>query len=571
MHVFPNIGNKDKKTKMLFICYFKLDSYLVNLNCPYTMNKNTRLNLLIALAYCITLTGGMYFGYKFLKDQGFDVKRNEKLAHTEIDKVDDILYLIKKKYVDDINPEKLKNLPIDSLFQQLDPHSSYLPPQEAFALSEDLEGNFEGIGVEYYILNDTLLVTNVIKNGPAFANGLKQGDKIIKVDSTVVSGRSLPRSAMVGKIKGRKGTNVRLTIVRNHQPLVLNIKRGRVDINSIDVAYMINQETAYIKIGRFGATTSNDFSSALKSLKAKGMKKMVLDLRDNGGGYLTAATSLTNQFFPEKKLIVYTEGKHEPRTNYFTTGGAEFEQGKLVVLINENSASASEIFAGAIQDLNRGIIIGRRSFGKGLVQEQFAFEDGSAINLTVARYYTPLGRSIQKPYSKGVKAYESEIEDRLNRGELTAQSSKIDSLVNSMVHIPKDGKKSFTGGGIKPDVYVGLDTSGYNEFYAKLLDKKIFIDFVFDTLSDRYSAEHLAKTIDTFKISDKDYVDFLKLAENRKITIDIKQLIAARPLIYKHLKQTLYKYHLGDLGYYKAYNQSDKMVKEALSHLNEEH
>jgi carboxyl-terminal processing protease len=534
------------------------------------MNKNTRLNIIIALAYSFTLIGGMYLGYKFLQDQAFIIEKKPKSANAEISKVEDILYLIKQKYVDDVNPEKLKHLPIDSLFQQLDPHSSYLPPREAFELSEELEGNFEGIGVEYYILNDTLLVTNVIKNGPASINGLKQGDKIIKVDTSVVSGKSLPRSSMVGKIKGKKGTTVQLLVLRNQQPLKLNIKRGRVDINSIDVAYMINSETAYIKIGRFGATTGNDFTKAIKSLKANGMKKLILDLRDNGGGYLTAATSLTNQFFPEKKLIVYTEGKHEPRTDYYTTGGAEFEQGKLVVLINENSASASEIFAGAIQDLDRGLIIGRRSFGKGLVQEQFAFEDGSAVNLTVARYYTPSGRSIQKPYKNGVKAYEKEIEERLNNGELTASTDKADSLVSTMAHIKKDGKKVFAGGGIQPDVYVGLDTAGYTELYSKLLEKKIFIDFVFDTLSDRYTPEYLRKTINSFVISDKDYVDFLKLAESKKISIDIKQLIATRPLIYKHLKQMLFKYHLGDLGYYRTYNQSDKMIREAILRLNEE-
>lgn len=533
------------------------------------MKKSTRLNLLIALAYCVTLIGGMFLGYKFLKDQGFQVQKDVRYANTEEEKVEDIIHLIKKKYVDDINADNLKHLPIDSLLHQLDPHSAYLPPTEAFELSEALEGNFEGVGVEYYILNDTLLVTNVVKDGPAFLSGLKQGDKILKVDTTVVSGRMLPRSQMMGRIKGKKGTSVQLTVLHpgSTTPVTLNVKRGKVEVSSIDAAYMINQETAYIRIGKFGATTDTDFANAVKNLKAKGMRKMVLDLRDNGGGYLTAATSLANQFFPENKLIVYTQGKHDPRTDYFTTGGGEFEQGKLAVLINENSASASEIFAGAIQDLNRGVIIGRRSFGKGLVQEQFAFEDGSAVNLTIARYYTPSGRSIQKPYKKGYKAYQQEIEERLNNGELTAESEKADSLLSNMPYITKDGKKVFAGGGIQPDIYVKLDTVGYNKFYATLLQKKVFIDFVFETLADRYSADYLNKTVNVFNISDKDYVDFLKFVESRKIPIDTKQLIPAKPLIYKNLKLMLYKYYLGDSGYFRAHNQSDPMIKQALGYL----
>ncbi len=537
---------------------------------PKSMKKSTRLNLLIALAYCVTLIGGMYLGYRFLKDQGFQVKKDVRYANTETTKVDDIIHIIKKKYVDEVNADSLKHLPIDSLLHQLDPHSIYLPPTEAFELSEALEGNFEGVGVEYYILNDTLLVTNVFKDGPAYSSGLRQGDKIIKVDSVVVSGRSLPRSAMMGKIKGKKGTNVQLTILHagNTNPVVLNVKRGRVEVSSIDAAYMINNETAYIRIGKFGANTDTDFITAIKSLKAKGMKKMVLDLRDNGGGYLTAATGLANQFLPENKLIVYTEGKHEPRTDYYTTGGGEFEQGKLAVLINENSASASEIFAGAIQDLDRGLIIGRRSFGKGLVQEQFAFEDGSALNLTIARYFTPLGRSIQKSYKKGFKAYQHEIEDRLNAGELTSEIPKVDSLLRNMPYITKGGKKVFAGGGIQPDIYVKLDTIGYNRFYATLQEKKVFVDFVFDVLADRYTADYLNKALTVFNISDYDYVDFLKYVESKKIPIDTKQLIASKPLIYKNLKLMLYKYYLGDLGYYKAHNLSDNMVKQAMAYLN---
>ncbi len=534
------------------------------------MKKITRHNLLIALTYSVTLIGGMYLGYKFLKDQGFKIEGKSRYANNNNQKVEDIIHIINKNYVDDVNADSLQHLPIDSLLHQLDPHSIYLPPTKAFEMAETLEGNFEGIGVEYYILNDTLLVTNVLKDGPAFFGGLKQGDKILKIDSTIVSGRSLPRSEMTGKIRGKKGTAVQLTITRQGMalPTLLSIKRGRVDVSSIDAAYMLNFETAYVRISKFGANTDRDFVDIIRGLKSKGMRKLMLDLRDNGGGYVSAATGLANQFLQENRLIVYTEGKHEPRTDYFTTGGGEFEQGKLAVLINENSASASEIFAGAMQDLDRGIIVGRRSFGKGLVQEQFPFEDGSALNLTIARYYTPLGRSIQKSYKKGFSAYQHEIEDRLNDGELTARNVRAkDSLQKGTSFVTAAGKKVFSGGGIQPDIYVKLDTLGYNKFYANLVTKKILIDFVFNVLADRYTPTYLAQNLGSFTMSDADFKDLLSYIQSKNIKVEPKQLAASKSIIYNDVKVMLCKYHLGDIGYYKAINLTDPVVRTALASL----
>ncbi|MGF1924433.1 MAG: S41 family peptidase [Bacteroidia bacterium] len=534
------------------------------------MKKTTRHNLFIALTYSITLIGGMFLGYKFLKDQGFKIENKSRYADNANQKVEDIIHIINKNYVDDVNADSLQHLPIDSLLHQLDPHSIYLPPTKAFEMAETLEGNFEGIGVEYYILNDTLLVTNVLKDGPAFIGGLKQGDKIIKVDSTVVSGRSLPRSEMTGKIRGKKGTAVQLTIARQgvSSPTLLSIKRGRVDVSSIDAAYMLNFETGYVRISNFGANTDKDFIDIARGLKAKGMRKLVLDLRDNGGGYVSAATGLANQFLEENKLIVYTKGKHEPRTDYFTTGGGEFEQGKLAVLINENSASASEIFAGAIQDLDRGVIVGRRSFGKGLVQEQFPFEDGSALNLTIARYYTPLGRSIQKSYKKGYTAYQHEIEDRLNDGELTSRNAKAkDSLQKGTAFVTASGRKVFSGGGIQPDIYVKLDTSGYNKFYANLVHKNVLIDFVFNVLADRYTPSYLSQNLGSFAMSDADYKDLLNYIQSKNIKIEPKLLAASKSVIYNDVKIMLCKYHLGDVGFYKASNLTDPVVRTALTSL----
>ncbi len=523
------------------------------------MKKNTRNNLLIALTYSVTLIGGMFFGYKFLKDQGFEIKRPVHLANNHTEKVDEIIHIINKKYVDDVNADSLHHLPIDSLLHKLDPHSIYLPPADANEMTETLEGNFEGIGVEYYILNDTLLVTNVVKGGPAFMAGIRRGDKILKVDTVTVSGKSLPREQMIGRIRGKKGTAVKLTVLnaKDAQQVIFLVNRSRVKVSSIDAAYLLNPETAYIRISKFGADTDKDFIEVIRVLKLKGMRKMILDLRDNGGGYLSAATGLANQILQENKLIVYTEGKHEPRTDYVSSGGGEFEQGKLAVLINENSASASEILAGAVQDWGRGIIIGRRSFGKGLVQEQFPFGDGSALNLTIARYYTPKGRSIQKSYKNGYTAYKNEIEERFNDGELTADKTLRDSLKNRVL----------VQGGIRPDVYVKIDTNGYNKFYNTLISKKILFDFVYDILGRRYDATFLDQNVSSFVIGDNDYRDLLRYIQNKNIVVDQKQLSASKTLIYSDLKLLLYKYHLGDAGYYKALNLSDTMVKQAVASL----
>lgn len=534
------------------------------------MKPLTRKNLLIALTYSVTLIGGMFLGYKFLKDQGFTFQKNLQFADNRSEKVDEIINLINRNYVDEIDADTLNHLQIDSLLHRLDPHSVYLPPVKANEQTEMLDGNFAGIGIEYYILKDTLLITSVFKDGPAANAGLKLGDKILKIDSVYVSGKHLPRSQMTGKIKGKKGTEVQLMILHSGaiHPVLLSVTRDRVNVSSIDAAYMINAEAGYIRIGEFGANTDNDFVDAVKTLKAAGMKKLILDLRDNGGGYLTAATGLANQILPENKLIVYTEGKHEPRTDYVATGGGEFEDGKLAVLINENTASASEILAGAVQDLDRGVIIGRRSFGKGLVQEQFPFGDGSALNLTIARYYTPLGRSIQKSYKRGYTAYQNEIEQRFNDGELTEDpAASKDSINKNEAYVTGSGKKVFAGGGIQPDIYVKLDTAGVNKFYTTLVEKKVLFDFVLDVLANRYTTTYIEQNLASFTISDTDYKDFMKYILAKNIVIDNKQLIASKQVIYNDLKALLCKYYLGEAGYYKAMNLNDNMIKQALSSL----
>jgi carboxyl-terminal processing protease len=533
------------------------------------MNKNTRQNLYIALTYSLTLIGGMFLGYKFLRDQGFTIEKNIVYADNSPEKADEILTIINKNYVDEVNTEQLHKLPIDSMLHQLDPHSVYLPPAKAFEQTEVLEGQFEGIGIEYYILNDSLLVTNVIKDGPAYNAGMKIGDRILRVDEFAVSGRGLPREKMIGKIKGKRGTQVKLTVLPSNANAakVITVKRGKVQVSTIDAAYMLNEETAYVRISKFGANTDLDFVESVRALKEKGMNKLILDLRDNGGGYLTAATGLASQLLPENELIVYTEGKHEPRTDYVATGGGEFEQGKLAVLINEHTASASEILAGAVQDLDRGIIIGRRSFGKGLVQEQFPFGDGSALNLTIARYYTPLGRSIQKSYKKGYTAYQHELEDRFTKGEMAEQARAKDSLKDNVAYVTASGKRVFGGGGIQPDLYVKMDTTGVTKLYTTLIDQHVLFDFVFERLAKRYNPVQLELNINNFSVSDNDLKDLSAYIRGKGIPLDQKELTVSKTNISNDLKLLLYKYHLGEAGYYKALNTNDKMVKQALTSL----
>src|SRR5690606_11248591 len=289
----------------------------------------------------------------------------------------------------------------DEIVKQLDPHSEYLRPNQALKQHEALEGSFEGIGIEYYNLNDTLMTVGLVTGGPAQQAGMRVGDKLIAINGDTVAGVNISEKAIETKVRGRKGTTLEIAVNRDGKtlPLPLKVVRDRVDVSSIDAAYIIDSATAYIQIKRFGAKTPSDFKHTLQRLKKQGAQRLVLDLRENGGGYFNAATALASQFFVDKRLIVYTEGAHEGRTDYYSNADGIFGEGDVAVLIDEQSASASEIVAGAIQDLDRGIIVGRRSFGKALVQEQFGFGDGSALNLTVARYYTPSGRCIQKLYA----------------------------------------------------------------------------------------------------------------------------------------------------------------------------
>lgn len=531
------------------------------------MRSFTKKNLLIAACYAGTLTLGMMLGPKFSKEN------DKSTAGTFLPfpgstsaKVEKILKIIDEKYVDSISVDTLQDLAIQEMLERLDPHSAYLPPVEAKYLDEDLEGHFSGIGIEYYIVNDTLLVTSVLPKSPAASSGLKAGDQILTINKQNVARKGVVPAEIVKLIRGKRGTPVELLIKRKGRPSnkVYTLKRDDITVSSVNVAYMLDDKVGYIKISKFGARTDADFTDALRRLQRNGMQSLVLDLRENGGGYLNSATKLTDEFLPNKKLIVYTQGLHEPRMDYLASEKGEFEKGKLAVLIDEKTASASEIVAGAVQDLDRGIIIGRRSFGKGLVQEQFSFGDGSVLNLTVARYYTPSGRSIQRPYKDGIHAYYQEAYSR--QSETNAVTNGDSPQEDKKTYKTSSGRLMYSGGGIMPDVYVSEDTTGFTDFYYRVSAKGLLENFLFNHLINqpKLASDEFLKN---FRLSDDQYSKFVSIASAKGIKANAIQINLSRPVVNKELKALLARYYFGEEMFYKVLNSSDKVIARSLQAL----
>ncbi|WP_158825985.1 S41 family peptidase [Mucilaginibacter lacusdianchii] len=484
-------------------------------------------------------------------------------------KLDKVMNLVKKKYVDSINVDSVEGVTINNLLQKLDPHSVYLHKQQAQSLSEKLQGGFDGIGVESQLLRDTLFITQVLPNSPASRAGLPNGARVVQVNGEPFAGTHLTDDKVNEAFSGKNDTDLELGVLQwpGKEIKKYHLKRGHVNLSSLDVAYIAGPETGYIKISKFGATTDEDFRFALRKLKGAGMKKLVLDLRGNGGGYLNTATALADEFLPKGKLIVYTKGKHEPRTDYFATDSGVFEQGKLAVLIDEHSASASEILAGALQDLDRAVIVGRRSFGKGLVQEQFEFEDGSALNLTVARYYTPSGRSIQKSYKGGTDSYRNELSERLQKGELyTAQNNLDDSVFNTSIpYHTSSGKKVYGGGGIMPDVFVPEDAAINSTLIQELGRNYLFTAYVIDrlqpVLKQYNSATDFSKT---YAVTDDELTRFIVYASGTLKEMDSHEIAVCKNYIRLLLKAHAARFKWGNEVYYRILNQSDTAVMKAI-------
>lgn len=531
------------------------------------MQSSTKKNLLIAVCYAGTMVLGMIIGPKFQREHERSNTKNVNLffRETRVEKVDHVLNIIEENYVDPVKVDTMQDMAINQILKKLDPHSSYLPPVEAKRFTETLDGNYSGIGVEYQLLNDTVLVTSVYRNGPASKAGVRPGDQILKVNNETISRPGISTREIISLIKGRKGTEVGLLIKREGVPKEVTVVRDKITVSTIDAAYSLTSKVGYIKISKFGAHTNDDFIYELERLKKQGMNSLVLDLRGNGGGYLNAATDLADQFLPEKKLIVYTQGQHEPRTDYLATDKGLFEKGKLVVLIDEHSASASEILAGAIQDLDRGLIVGRRSFGKGLVQEQFNFGDGSALNLTVARYFTPSGRSIQKPYKEGADKYYEEVTERYKNGEV--QGKHLDSLADKhKVFKTTRGRLIYGGGGIIPDVYVPIDTVPNNDLYYKLSSTGILNQFAFRNIIPKTSIDKdaLDKLIKQFTLTEDQFKQLFSMAVSKGIKFSERDSITVKPALNAQIKALIARYYLGEEWYYKVKNVGDKTIARAL-------
>jgi carboxyl-terminal processing protease len=504
---------------------------------------------------------GIYLNNYITGNSRFTFSRDNKLAS--------VVKLVHDNYVDSVNTDSLEGETVNQFLQNLDPHSLYLPPQKAQSVNEKLNGGFDGIGIEYLLLNDTLFVTHVSPGGPAAKAGLAGGDRVITVDGKNFSGTHLSTDMVTQAFRGDKGSQLQLSVLHNAsaRPRNITIKRGYVDLSSLDAAYMVASQTGYIKISKFAATTDHDFQTAVKQLKAQGMQQLTLDLRDNGGGYLSAATAMADEFLPAGKLIMYTKGVHEPRTDYFSTDSGTFEKGKLAILINEYSASASEILAGAMQDLDRATIVGRRSFGKGLVQAQFPFSDGSAVNLTIARYYTPSGRSIQKSYKGGIDSYHNELATRMQKGELfSAKSNMDDSIFRQPSHYhTSNGRKVFSGGGIMPDVFVPADSNANTQLLYDLSSRQLYTAYVLQkmqpTLARYPTFDNFSKR---YTVTDDELTNFIIYITKTLRELDSDQIKRSTPYMRLNLKAAAARFKWGDVAYFKTLNEDDVTLKAAV-------
>ncbi|MDR1502698.1 MAG: S41 family peptidase [Prevotella sp.] len=485
-------------------------------------------------------------------------------------KVATTMAIIENLYVDDVNDQKLAEDAIKSLLEKLDPHSTYISTDEVKDMNEPLEGNFDGIGISFNMMTDTLYVIEALPGGPSEKAGLMAGDKILYVNDTLIAGVKRSTKYVMSRLKGPKGTKVDVKVLRRGVPELLDFKitRAKIPVYSIDASYMVDNNTGYIRIIRFGATTTKEFQDALAKLKKEGMKNLILDLEGNGGGYMAPAIDLSDEFLSKGKLIVYTEGLRQPRRDEVSTEKGSFEDGKVVIMINEGSASASEILSGAVQDWDRGVIVGRRSFGKGLVQRQIPLPDESMIRLTVARYYTPTGRSIQKPYTNGdLTSYNMDVIERYNKGEMMHADS---------IHFPDSLKYTtlmshrtvYGGGGIMPDYFVPLDTTNYTPYFRSIANRGLIYKVAYGEVDN-----HRKDILDEYPTKEsflKKYIvpqslleKIVAAGEEEKITYNEDEFNKASDLIRMQLKMLLARDIFDTETSLKIYNGYSETFKKA--------
>jgi carboxyl-terminal processing protease len=538
-------------------------------------NNNKNSNPFLPLFFALVLIIGIFVGIRLNRNsqqnQLLQLFSNEK---NNTNKLDELLDYVLREYVDTLNRDSLTDVTIETLLGNLDPHSAYIPASDLQATNEPLNGNFEGIGVEFNLLRDTIYVVTAIPGGPSEKAGLKSGDKIIFVDGKKVAGIKITNEMVFKYLKGKGGTIVKIGVLRYGTSKIeyFKITRGRIPIYSVDAAYMMDSITGFIKISRFASTTYQEFDNALSKLEKQGLKQLILDLRGNPGGFLDAAIDISDEFLPKGKMIVYTQGKNKPRQNSISSEKGRFEKQKLAILIDENSASASEIVAGAVQDNDRGVIIGRRSFGKGLVQEQTEFKDGSAIRLTIARYFTPSGRCIQKPYENGrIEDYYQDEMERYDTGELVnADSVKLNKKLK---YTTPAGKVVYGGGGIMPDYFIPIDTTKVSRYISELLYKNLINDFALEYVNkNRTQLKYTsAKEFNQqFKVNTPLINELKSYANKNNIKSSASDLGKGLDLLSTHLKAYIAKDIFNQEAWFFVKNANDDACKKALLMLSKQ-
>ncbi len=515
--------------------------------------------ILTPLTIAIALVCGILIGNRF---------SNQKYISNNDRKLNTILNLISDEYVDTVDINNIIEMSIPKILANLDPHSMYIPAEELRKVNSELEGSFSGIGISFTMLTDTVTVIEVIPNGPSEKVGIMAGDRIVSVnDSSIVS---IPNEEVMKKLRGAKDSIVKLGIMRKNSSQIyqFKVKRGDIPVNSIDASYMVDKVTGYVKVNKFGKTTYDEFLTSLMGLQKKGASKFIIDLRGNGGGLMETAILMANEFLPENQMIVYTKGREKKNNSQFwSNGNGTFQENELIVLIDEQSASASEIFAGAIQDNDRGLIIGRRSFGKGLVQQQILLPDSSAIRLTVARYYTASGRSIQKEFKPGDEdAYTQELYNRYNHGEIYSKDSiKVD---DNKMFTTLNGRKVYGGGGIVPDIFVPSDTAGISSYFIKAFNAGLFQKFAFQYTDINREAFKKMKDYKEFlsKLPSDDALlsDFVSYASRRGVPARWYYINLSRKLILTQLKAIIARDVFGNEAFYAIYNKDDKNITTAI-------
>lgn len=527
--------------------------------------RNKKLQVWLPLIFSLVLIAGMFLGFKMNNkgsNKGF-------FKNTKTSTLQEALDLIRLKYVDKIDLDSIQSGAIREMMNELDPHSVYFPPVELKEANEDLAGNFDGIGVEFNVFSDTVNVMYVIPGGPSDKAGMQIGDKLLKVNDSTLTGKSVTTDKIKEYIRGERGSTASIQLLRGTDIKTVNVTRGSIPVSSVDAAYMIDKTAGYIKLNKFTENSYEEFMAALENLEKQGLQELIFDLRGNGGGYMNEAIDMADEFLDSDRLVVYTEGTNSKKREYHCKRPGLFEKGKLSILVDELSASASEVLAGALQDWDRATIIGRRTFGKGLVQEQYQLSDGSAIRLTVARYYTPLGRSIQRAYGQGKKVYMDEIWERFSNGEaLYADSNKIN---NGKEYKTPAGHVVYGGGGVMPDIFVPIDTASYPAGVNKLFINSSFNNFVYTYYLrnkphiDKYAnAGEYARNFDRM---DEMWAQFTNYAAT-KDSVNLQTLTAnQKESLQRRLEAYLSRFRWRNSGYFQVLNEEDAMVKKALEEI----